>query len=76
MNLITIIFKGKKSPDNNLISADVLSKIFMLAGANSPDGKQKSAESVNLLNLVSNKTIEEQELLKRTIELKKHLSRK
>lgn len=61
---------GKKTPDG--VSLEVLSTIRMLANVQSPPDAKKKAESLNILNLVNNKSLEEHELkVRKSVELNK-----
>lgn len=53
---------GKITPEG--VSNEVLSTLRMLAQASPAEIKRKSADSINILNLVNNKVIEEKEQLK------------
>lgn len=60
------------------VSSEVLSTLRMLAQVQSPqDVNRKSAENMNLLNLVNNKVIEDQEQkkIRKSVELSKQISR-
>lgn len=53
---------------------EVLSTIRMLAKVQSPPEAKKKAESLNLLNLVNNKALEEHELkVRKSVELNKQI---
>lgn len=63
-------FIGKVTPEG--ISSEVLSTIRMLANVQSPSDLKKITESVNILNLVNNKSLEEHELkIRKSVELTK-----
>lgn len=53
---------------------EVLSTIRMLAKVQSPPDAKKKAESLNILNLVNNKALEEHELkVRKSVELSKQI---
>lgn len=70
-NFLTInLFKGKVTPEG--VSLEVLSAIRMLAKVQSPPDAKNKADSLNILNLVNSKTLEEHELkVRKSVELNK-----